>query len=602
MSDTRYHGRNAQWDTTAEAGTPGRRTDAVQADDPLAELARLIDEDPFADFNRQRREPEVSVDARHYGEPPAYGYDEPAAEAAYPEREVYAPYADEPAAPVDGYDYDAADTNRLYADLAAASERVEPSFEAPRYTSFPGPRSTPVPGPESYDDEPFEPRAGDIGGVYAEGGYADEGNLSDSWVEEPRYADLPEDPAYYDDLYAETDPGFDQTGHFAPYEGELVQEPKSTRRRAMMIAGAMVGLVLVGGAGVVGYGFFSGGTSDAPPPVIRAERAPVKIQPPSSGEGNQAAAQSPGKLVYDRVGAESGSEERLVSREEPVADVGDRPVRRINPNQEDGLRGATGEASSDELPRRVRTVVVRPDGTIVGEVAPPQPATPLQPAPLPGSGMPASPAAGEQDAPAEGAAATTGSADIPLPAPRPAELPRSSEAASPAPLQPAPAAAAQPAPVAAAPVAPPPAPAQPAGSGFVPPSAPQSGQPIQLQPTAVAALPAASAPPPAAAAAPAAAAPAAAPAPTTGSFPPGSYVVQVAASRNEQDARSTAASISQRYAAALGSYAPVVERADLGDRGIYYRVGLGPMSSQSDAGSLCARLKSSGLDCFVRRN
>jgi hypothetical protein len=590
MSDTRYHGRNAQWDTTAEAGTPGRRTDAVQSDDPLAELARLIDEDPFADFNRQRREPEVSGDPSHYGAPSAHGYDSLASQPTHHTHQGYTPHADEPAGPFDGHDHDATDIGRLYAELAAASERVEPRLEAPRYTSFPGPRSTPVPEPEAYGDEPFEPHQGDAGGLYGDHGYADEGHLADSWAEDPRYANMPGDSAY-DPLYAETDPAFDQTGHFAPYEGEPVQEPKSNRRRAMMIAGGMVGLVVVGGAAVVGYGFLSGGDTDAPPPVIRAERAPVKIQPPSSGESDAAAAQSPGKLVYDRVGADSGSEERLVSREEAVADVGDRQVRRIDTNQDDGLRGATGEATSDDLPRRVRTVVVRPDGTIVGEVAPPQPAVPLQPAPLPGSDTPASPAETAQEAPTEDAAAATSSVEVPLPVPRPAELPRSAEA----PRQPA---AVATAPVATAPVAAP----RPAGSGFVPPSAPQAGQPIPLQPSAVAALPAASAPPPAGAPAPAASAPSATPAPTTGSFPPGSYVVQVAASRNEQDARSTAASISQRYAAALGSYTPVVERADLGDRGIYYRVGLGPMSSQSDAGALCARLKSSGLDCFVRRN
>lgn len=596
MSDTRYHGRNAQWDTSAEAGRPDPRMDPAQADDPLAELARLIDEDPFADFNRQRTEPEVPADGGYHAEPSAYDYGEPAVDAAQVDHEVYAPHVDEAVAPSSDFDFGEAETNRLYAELAAATERVEPSFEAPRYSSFPGPGAMPVAESDDLVHEPFEAGAVDHGQGYAEGAYA---NQADGWNDQPRYAELPEDPAY-DDLYAETDPGFDQSGHYAPYDGELAQEPKSNRRRALMIAGGLVGLVVIGGAGVVGYGFVSGGGSDAPPAVIRAERSPVKIRPPGS-ETDQAAAESPGKLVYDRVGGESGGEERLVSREEPVADVGDRQVRRIDPNQEDGLRGAAGETTSEDLPRRVRTVVVRPDGTIVGEVAPPQPAAPLQPAPLPGSAADPAPSAAvpAEEAPAQDAPAATDSAEVPLPAPRPADLPRSSEAAQPATVQPAPVAAAQPAPVAAAS-----APAQP-GTGFVPPSAPQSGQPIQLQPTAVASLPAASAPPPAAAPAspaPVAPAPAAAAAPATGSFPPGSYVVQVAASRNEQDARSTAASISQRYAGALGSYAPVVERADLGDRGIYYRVGLGPMSSQSDAGSLCSRLKSSGLDCFVRRN
>lgn len=599
MSDTRYHGRNPQWDPSGEAEAPDPRMDPAQTDDPLAELARLIDEDPFADFSRQRTEPEAPADSDYYAEPSVYDYPEPAPDVTRSDEEIYAPYADEAAAQGGEFDFGEAETNRLYAELAAATERVEPSFDAPRYSSFPAPGREPAVESDEFGDRAFSAGAVADGETYAEGVYADEPALDDQWNEDPQYADAQSDPAY-DDIYAETDPGFDQTGHYAPYDGELVHEPKSNRRRALMIAGSLVGLVVVGGAGVVGYGLISGGGSDAPPPVIRAERSPVKIQPPAQ-ETDQASAQTPGKLVYDRVGGESGGEERLVSREEPVADVGDRPVRRIDPNQEDGLRGTAGEATSEDLPRRVRTVVVRPDGTIVGEVAPPQPAAPLQPAPLPGSAAEPAPsaAATADEAPAQDAPAATDSAEVPLPTPRPADLQRSSQATQPAAAQPAPVAAAQPAPVAAAP-----APAQP-GAGFVPPSAPQSGQPIQLQPTAVASLPAASAPPPVAAPAspaPAAPAPAAAAAPATGSFPPGSYVVQVAASRNEQDARSTAASISQRYSGALGSYAPVVERADLGDRGIYYRVGLGPMSSQSDAGSLCAQLKSSGLDCFVRRN
>ena len=67
-------------------------------------------------------------------------------------------------------------------------------------------------------------------------------------------------------------------------------------------------------------------------------------------------------------------------------------------------------------------------------------------------------------------------------------------------------------------------------------------------------------------------------------------------------AQSTASSINQRYSSELSGYAPKIERADLGDRGIYYRVGIGPMTGQGDAANLCTKLKSAGLDCFVRRN
>jgi len=41
--------------------------------------------------------------------------------------------------------------------------------------------------------------------------------------------------------------------------------------------------------------------------------------------------------------------------------------------------------------------------------------------------------------------------------------------------------------------------------------------------------------------------------------------------------------------------------ADLGKKGIYYRLRLGGFDSQDDAKSACGRLKSRGVSCFVSR-
>ena len=51
----------------------------------------------------------------------------------------------------------------------------------------------------------------------------------------------------------------------------------------------------------------------------------------------------------------------------------------------------------------------------------------------------------------------------------------------------------------------------------------------------------------------------------------------------------------------LAGKEPVVVRADLGTKGIFYRVRLVGFDSQSDAGSECARLKSKGVKCFVSK-
>ena len=54
----------------------------------------------------------------------------------------------------------------------------------------------------------------------------------------------------------------------------------------------------------------------------------------------------------------------------------------------------------------------------------------------------------------------------------------------------------------------------------------------------------------------------------------------------------------------LGAYpdgkTPDVERADLGDKGIYYRLRLGPFASRDAAADYCLGLKDRGQDCIVK--
>lgn len=82
----------------------------------------------------------------------------------------------------------------------------------------------------------------------------------------------------------------------------------------------------------------------------------------------------------------------------------------------------------------------------------------------------------------------------------------------------------------------------------------------------------------------------------------GGHVVQLTARRSEEQAREAFVGLKRRFPSILGPYQPNVLRADLGDRGIYYRVRIGPMSQRSDAISLCERLKSAGGDCLVLQN
>ena len=50
----------------------------------------------------------------------------------------------------------------------------------------------------------------------------------------------------------------------------------------------------------------------------------------------------------------------------------------------------------------------------------------------------------------------------------------------------------------------------------------------------------------------------------------------------------------------IGGKPHTVRRADLGNRGIYYRAMVGPFASRDEAVSVCASLKQAGGDCVVQ--
>jgi SPOR domain len=52
----------------------------------------------------------------------------------------------------------------------------------------------------------------------------------------------------------------------------------------------------------------------------------------------------------------------------------------------------------------------------------------------------------------------------------------------------------------------------------------------------------------------------------------------------------------------LGSHEPLIKRADLGDKGIYYRAMVGPFVTSEEASQFCGSLKTAGGQCVVQRN
>jgi hypothetical protein len=82
----------------------------------------------------------------------------------------------------------------------------------------------------------------------------------------------------------------------------------------------------------------------------------------------------------------------------------------------------------------------------------------------------------------------------------------------------------------------------------------------------------------------------------------GGYVVQVSSQRNEADAQASFRALQGKFPSVLGSRAPLIKRADLGDKGVYYRAMVGPFGSPDEASQFCGSLKTAGGQCVVQRN
>jgi hypothetical protein len=82
----------------------------------------------------------------------------------------------------------------------------------------------------------------------------------------------------------------------------------------------------------------------------------------------------------------------------------------------------------------------------------------------------------------------------------------------------------------------------------------------------------------------------------------GGYLVQVASQKNEADTQASYRALQNKFPAALGSRSPVIKRADLGDKGVYYRTMVGPFGSTEEAAQFCGNLKSAGGQCVIQKN
>ncbi len=166
----------------------------------------------------------------------------------------------------------------------------------------------------------------------------------------------------YSDGQDETDTDFLDDGVAASAgNGE-----KKGGKRLVMVASALIGSLALGGVLVFAYknsASIVGGSGEAP--LIRADNKPVKQAPDDPG-GKKFPHQN--KLIYDRLqGSETLEVERIVPRQEDVvtASEGASGERAAQPESNVTAASQYSSGAAVKGPKRVKTLVVRPDGTVV---------------------------------------------------------------------------------------------------------------------------------------------------------------------------------------------------------------------------------------------
>ena len=85
----------------------------------------------------------------------------------------------------------------------------------------------------------------------------------------------------------------------------------------------------------------------------------------------------------------------------------------------------------------------------------------------------------------------------------------------------------------------------------------------------------------------------------TGTAAANSYVVQLASLNSERSANDAWSRMQRKHPNLLGDLTMSVQKADLGSRGIFYRLQTGPFPNRATAEDMCLQLRSQRLDCLV---
>ncbi|MHB2264699.1 SPOR domain-containing protein [Aliihoeflea sp. PC F10.4] len=426
----------------------------------------------------------------------------------------------------------------LEAELDVAFGSLAPEDEEPAVAA--------APATSSSDTIPLQ-------GSYTEDDYG--------YMQEPQSANADDD---FGDIDFDYDPDAEPVG---------AQPPKDGMRRKYFILGGVAAVALVGG---FGYFMTGGPIGEGLPAIVRADSEPVRVRPENRGG---AVVPNQNSQAYQRAtgatGTAGGGQESLMTSVEepldvrsavapqpsndfPMVGMDDIPmlddretVAMLSSMKSDERLGGVEEIIEEDgisvAPRRVRTMVVRPDGTLVAREE-----------------LPAASTREELQASAAAAMQTQASA-----------LPRIEDA-------------------------------QPVGS-----IAPVQGEVLPddpVMPDTVGVVPSrpqarsetsttAQAPVQVASNQPAQTAPVAQTATAPAS---GEWSMQIASQPSAEGAQSSYEDLARRYGSVLQGRGVNIVRADLDGMGTFYRVRI-PANTRDEAVQLCTQYQAAGGSCFVSR-
>jgi cell division septation protein DedD len=81
----------------------------------------------------------------------------------------------------------------------------------------------------------------------------------------------------------------------------------------------------------------------------------------------------------------------------------------------------------------------------------------------------------------------------------------------------------------------------------------------------------------------------------------GAYLLQIGAYKSEDEALAAWKTYQAKHAALLAGFSPDVQKADLGEKGTWYRLRISSFADKDAALALCERLKSQNGACFLAR-